>query len=64
MQTVSDRIYEAFFAQLANNRLVRPETVEALRAIYHQQRLADKQSLARIVQDMENRHAQNQNTDH
>ncbi len=60
-QTVSEKIYEAFFSNLAQLQNVKSETVEGLKALRQANRLADKRGLAGLVQDMENRHAQDQN---
>jgi hypothetical protein len=62
-QTVSEKIYEAFFANLAQLEDVKPETIEGLNALYAANRMAESQHLDRLVQGMENRYAQVEDTD-
>jgi len=59
-QGVSARIYEAFFAKLSILQNVSPGTVASLRRLYNAGRLTSKQELGRLVQEMEKRHAQDQ----
>ena len=62
-QTVSEKIYEAFFANLAQHEDVRPETIEGLNALHAADRIADSRHLARIVQEIRNRHGQAEDAD-
>jgi hypothetical protein len=62
-QTVSEKIYEAFFANLAQHEDVKPETIEGLKALYAANRMADSRHLDRLVQEMENRYAQAKDAD-
>jgi hypothetical protein len=59
-QSISARIYEAFFAKLSETEEVSPETIAALRGLYSAGRLDNKQQIKRLMQDMEQRHAQDQ----
>jgi hypothetical protein len=58
--SVSELIYEKFLEKLADKENLRPETIEALKALYRSGRLANRTSLAQLAQQMEVRHAQNQ----
>lgn len=60
--SVSELIYESFFEKLVGKDAVRPETIEMLRKLYISGRLASKNDLARLAQQMELKHAQNQRT--
>ena len=62
-QTVRERIYEAFFVRLANLPDVRPETVEQLKGLYAADKLSNKRQLGNVVQNMEDRYAQDQDAD-
>ncbi len=62
-RTVSERIYETFFTRLAQLESVGPETITELRSLYSKRQLADARQLARWVQRMEERHAQDQDAD-
>ncbi len=62
-QSISARIYEAFFETLSETRDVGPETVKALLQLYRAGRLDNKQQLKRLVQEVEKRHAQDQDAD-
>jgi len=62
-QTVSAKICEAFFANLARLEDVKPETMEGLKALYAANRMAESRHLDRLVQEMENRYAQVEDAD-
>ena len=62
-QSISARIFETFFARLSEMDEVRPETLEALRRLYGAGRMDNRQKLKRLTQDVEKRHAQDQNAD-
>ena len=62
-QSISTRIYEAFFTRLSEAAVVRPETIAALRSLYSAGHLDSKAKLKLFAQDMEQRHAQDQDTD-
>ena len=62
-QTVSEKIFKAFFANLVQLQGVNPETTEGLESLHRANKLGGKHHLARLIQDMENRHAQNQDAD-
>jgi len=62
-QSISGKIHETFFANLAQSGDVRSETVERLKAMHQIGKLADKKHLAKLAQEMESRHAQDQNAD-
>jgi hypothetical protein len=61
--TVSEKIYQAFFANLAQRADVRPETVRGLRTLYSAGCFTDKRQLNRLTQEMESRYAQDQDAD-
>ena len=58
--SISDRIYEAFFDRLSRTKGVSPETIAALRSLHRSGRLGDKARVRRLTQEMEARHAQDQ----
>ena len=62
-RTVSEKIYEAFFANLAQLEAVKPETIESLKALYDANRMAESRDLDGLAQEMENRHAQIEDAD-
>ena len=62
-QTVSEKIFKAFFANLVQLQGVSPETIEGLEFLHSANKLGSNPHLARLIQDMENRHAQNQDAD-
>ena len=62
-QTVSERIYEAFFGNLTQLEDVKPETIESLKALYAANRMAESRHLDRLVQEVENRYAQVEDAD-
>jgi hypothetical protein len=62
-QSISDKIHETFFANLAQSGDVRPEAIERLKTLHQIGKLADKKQLAQLAQEMESRHAQDQNAD-
>ena len=59
-QSISARIYEAFFERLASAKEVRQETLAALRRLYSAGWLESKPQIKRLTQEMEERHAQDQ----
>jgi len=62
-QTVSERVYEAFWDNLAKSKGIRQETIAALKVLYRAGKLADKKALTNLATQIEARHAQNQGAD-
>ena len=62
-QSISGLIYEAFFERLAMRPDVKPETIQALKDLYVNNQITNKTRLAQLAQEMEFRHAEDQNTD-
>jgi len=60
---ISERIYETFFAKLAESENVSRETLASLRRLYESDQLANKQRIALLVQEMEVGHAKDKGTD-
>lgn len=61
-QPVSELIYQAFFERLSHLDVVRPETIQSLKALYETSQIATKAKLTRLTQEIEARHAQDQET--
>lgn len=62
-QTVSQQIYAKFFENLASQEAVRPETIAALKALHARNHLSNGRDIAKLVQEIEERHAHDQNAD-
>ena len=62
-QTVSKKIFEAFFVNLAQLEDVKPDTIESLKALYSANRMAESRYLDRLAEEMENRYAQVEDAD-
>lgn len=62
-QTVSQLIYAKFFENLASLETVKPETIAALKALHASNHLANARDLAKLVQEIEERYAHDQNVD-
>ncbi len=60
---VSELIYNKFFENLLKNKDVKPETVEAIRELHKNEKIANKNELLKLVRSMEERYVQNQASD-
>jgi hypothetical protein len=54
---ISERIYETFFAKLAELETVSQETFADLRKLYESDQLANKRRIELLVRKLEDRHA-------
>lgn len=61
-QSVSEIIYKSFFDRLSQRSDVKVETIEVLKTLYASKQITSKQRLVQLIQEMETRHAQDQNT--
>ena len=61
--TVAERIYETFFAELAEREIVGQGTIADLHRLCDAGELGSERKLASIVQRMEKRHAKDKETD-
>jgi hypothetical protein len=58
--TVSELIFTKFFENLSSNKEVKPETLETIKKLHANGKIANKNDLIELVQSMEERHVQNQ----
>lgn len=58
--SVSDLIFDIFFEKLAAKENINPETIVTLKQLYREGRLANKNSLTQMAEEMEARHAESQ----
>jgi hypothetical protein len=61
--SVSELIYNKFLENLSKNKEIKPETLEAIKQLYKNGKIANKTELSKLVQSMEGRHVQNQASD-
>ncbi len=61
--TVSQKIYSAFFTRLGELAEIKQETIAELQVLHKAGRLANKRRIARLVQNMERRHAEDQDVE-
>lgn len=59
-QTISQHICSYFFESLTYIEAITPETIEALKALHMNNRLANGRELAKLVQEIEERYAHHQ----
>ncbi len=57
--SVSEIIYQSFFDHLSQRTDVDAETIVFLKSLYASKQITNKQRLAQLIQEMENRHAEN-----
>lgn len=60
-QSISEIIYQSFFDRLSKRSDVKTETIEALKSLYVTNQIANKKKLVQLAQNMEVRHAEDQN---
>ena len=60
--SISEIIYQSFFDHLSQLSDVNTETIRVLKSLYASKQIANKNSLAQLIQEMETRHAQDQNS--
>lgn len=62
-QSVSEVIYQSFFDRLSRQSNVNVETIKALKSLFESNQIPNKPRLIQLIQQMENRHAQDQDAD-
>lgn len=60
---ISELIYGKFLENLSKNKDIKPETVETIKRLYKNGKIANKTELNNLIQSMEGRHVQDQASD-